>query len=95
MAFLFELHLSKPRKGFGKPCVMAVKAVYAGFLADGDIVCPDHEAVRQAMPSYYRKALDRAGKFWFPADGDMAHLTLLDRRGRYLNTLYATLYEYK
>lgn len=92
MALLFDLMLSNHKKGFGKPCVAATEAAVYGVYRDGVPYAPDAQAVRDALPHYYRKAYDRAGgTFWWSkhGDNDSAYLTLNDRRGKWLNTLYA------
>lgn len=103
-AFLYSLHLSKSRDGFGKPAVRSIPTTgIAGHLCPvtGVIVVPDPVAIRAALPHYYRKAFDRGHTFWFtdqagkPNPPKPAHMTLLDRRGHTLNTLYAIPYVFK
>lgn len=66
---------------------------------------PDPEAVREALPHYWRRAWDRcSGRFWFARDakvqcdghtiGGAAHLTLRGSRGQTLATLYALPYRF-
>lgn len=101
MATLYSLHFGRHPKGFGKPCVKAVRAKLAGNLCPetGEIVRPDTQAVREALPHYYRAAFDRAIGFWFRSvpGGDCfkpAYVTLRNSRGKYLNTLYAIPYSF-
>lgn len=98
MATLYSIHLSKPIKGFGKPSVHSKPAMIAGHTCQetGEIVSPDVQAVREALPHYYRKAFDRTGgTFWFNKnEREAAYLTLHDARGRYLNTVYAIPYTF-
>ena len=72
-------------------------------LIDGKHLRPDYAAIRQALPHYHRKAFDRAQGWWFPLtmraavgyaiNGDnQCSLTLSDRRGRLLGTIYAIPY---
>lgn len=66
-------------------------------MAHGISNGPDLAAVRQCLPACYHKAFDRAaGAFWRDKhnDGKPLYLTLSDRRGRYLNTLYAQPYDF-
>lgn len=98
MTTLYNLALSRHIKGFGKPAVRAVPAVLAGHVREGELVRPNADEIRECLPHYYRKAFDRSGKaFWFTSgDNDgPAYCTLRDTRGRYLNTIYATPYEYR
>lgn len=98
MPLLYSLHLSRHINGFGKPSVRSVQAMLAGHQCSEtrETVRPDATAVRDALPHYYRKAFDRTGgMFWFSSEADKpAHLTLRDRRGRYLNTVYALPYQF-
>lgn len=97
MALLFSLHLSHHVDGFGKPSVHARPAGIVGHYVDGVPYQPDRDAVRAALPHYWRKAFDRTnGTWWFNKhDATMpATLSFSDRRGRYLNTLYAIPYQF-
>jgi len=53
---------------------------------------PDLSAVRAGLKPQWRKAFDRAGQFWADKHDDSRplSLTLYDRRGALLGTLYAT-----
>jgi hypothetical protein len=79
------------------------EAFRAYHLIDGKHLRPDYAAIRQALPHYHRKAFDRAGGWWFPLTMRQAishciivdnacSLTLTDRRGRLLGTIYAIPY---
>lgn len=98
MTTLYSIHLSRHIDGFGKPSVRAMQSALAGHLRNGELVRPDVDAIRAALPHYYRKAFDRSGKgfaFHKHDDSKPAHCHLHDRRGRYMNTIYAIPYEYK
>lgn len=77
--------------------VRAVPADLVGHLDPGttELIRPDGEALREALPHNWRKAFDRAGRFWFPRSDDknpLASLTLRDRRGQAIAYLYAKPY---
>jgi hypothetical protein len=71
--------------------VPAVKAVLAGHWRERELVTPSLPDTRAALPYRWRKAFDRAGSFWFDARDQAAPatMTLRNRRGGYLATLYA------
>jgi hypothetical protein len=97
MPTLYTLLLSKPIKGFGKPSVNAIPAMTAGDLCPvtRELVRPNPNGVREALPHYYRKAFDRnGGTGWFNAREAFkgCYFTLTDTRGKYLNTVYAVPY---
>lgn len=99
MATLYSLHLSTHKPSFGKPCVHAVPSPgITGNLCPerGAVVVPDRQAVRHALPHYYRAAFDRAGAWWFDRHDSFkpAHVTLRNTRGRYLTTVYAIPYTF-
>lgn len=102
MPTLYRLTLSRRALGFVSGPVRAVPSLgITGHLRNGVLVVPDVDAVRECLPHYYRKAFDRAGQaFWFTseagkgADNSPAYCTLYSARGRLLNTLYATPYEF-
>ena len=79
------------------------EAFRAYHLIDGKHLRPDYAAIRQALPHYHRKAFDRAVNWWFPITlrqevgyaiqcDNACSLTLTDRRGRLLGTIYAAPY---
>lgn len=85
-----------------KPSVTGI-GVYSTKL--DAVFQPDPEAVREALPHYWRKAFDRAGaRFWFYSGAKIrddntevnggAYLRLCSTRGRHLVTLYATPYHF-
>ena len=61
-------------------------AALVGTWVDGRPWLPDPAAFRAALPFRWRKAFDRDGAFWH-GEGS-AYVTLRDRRGRYLATVY-------
>lgn len=99
MSVSFTLHTT-PTPLAGKPSVPSVPGVLSGFYDETarDILVPDRNAVRAALPARWRRALDRSGAPWFDrnarilADGQViggaAHMTLCGSRGRPLATLY-------
>lgn len=100
MTTLYTLQLSTHKKGFGKPSVHCVPS--QGMLGNlcpetRAIVKPDSDAVREALPHYYRKAFDRANNAWWFTQGEVfkpIYMTLNDSRGHRLNTLYAIPYTF-
>lgn len=62
----------------------------SGHIGRYGLVVPCRDSIRAALPYRFRKALDRAGGFWFDWSDDKspAHMQLSDRRGKYLTTLY-------
>lgn len=87
MTTLYALHLSTSKPGMVKG---PVKGETLGLVET-----PHRASVRECLPHYYRKALDRAGAFWRSKHDDTKpqYVTLYNARGRYLNTLYAIPYE--
>ena len=74
----------------------ATEAAICGYWEDGKPWAPSREAVRAALPWFYREAFDRAGNFWFgdnPGEEQplTAHCALYSSKGKYLNTIYATV----
>jgi hypothetical protein len=66
----FVLNLNKPVRGFTKARIPAVPAPLVGVWHAGETWRPDSDAVKAALPHYYRVAWDRAGgTFWVDADG--------------------------
>jgi len=105
MTLLFSLHATPHPKLWGKPCVRSVEPAFAGLYDEtsGRILAPDHDAVREALPHYWRKAFDRGGRFWYDRNarmtpdglkGSAPYLTLRGSRGRILATLYAIPYHF-
>lgn len=95
MPTLWKLHLSRKVSGFASGPVRSVEAALCGRLCaeTGKIVTPDPNAIVQCLPHYYRKAFDRGGNMWHPKEDDGAsYVTLYDRKGKYLNTIYAFPY---
>lgn len=107
MTWLYEISASRKISGFGRPTVKAIPAIgitgHSVTLGEGEgagLVTPDLSAIRDALPHQYRKAFDRAGRFWFQVGADGAqtlecYLTLRDSRGRHLNTIWARLYDFQ
>ena len=54
---------------------------------------PNKEQFRAALPARWRKAFDREQSFWHVKDGSNCHISLSDRRGRYLATIYCNVSE--
>lgn len=78
-------------RGMRKAHIPAVEAPgMTGHLGPHSLVVPDRAAIAAALPYRFRKAFDRAGGFWFDKNRETspAHVTLRDRRGKYLTTLY-------
>lgn len=79
--------------------IATVKAVrqrsHAGnwFACVQDFMTPDRDAIRAALPHYWRKAFDRA-TMWHTADSLKANCTLHDVRGRVLASIYCDGYEF-
>ena len=74
-------------------CVRAVPPTgIVGHWTGEEILTPDTTALREALPHYWRKALDRSsGNFWFDrANNECCHLTLHFPRADSV-TLVATL----
>jgi hypothetical protein len=80
--------------------VPAKRAVLAGDWDEtaGEIVTPDRAAIRDRLPTRWRKAFDRGGSFWhdkacrfngFAFTGNPPHMSVADSRGRPLFTVYA------
>lgn len=97
MTPLFRIELRKPdRNPTYLAVVKGVQAALVGHWIDGKPYAPDKQAIREALPHYYRKAFDRSnGQFWFtePNNG-FAHLSLHPARGRgVLVSIWATPYE--
>lgn len=99
MTMLYSVHLSRNTQGATKASVHAVQADLAGHLSEetGELIKPDPQAVSDALPWYYRKAFERAGRsFWYYTDGrGPATCVLYSTRGHYLNTIYAIPYSFK
>lgn len=84
-----------------KYVVPAIAAPICGIWDEerADIIAPCTYSLRALLPYRYRKAFDRAGKFWFDKAarwngqrvtcGNLPRIALHDARGRYLFTLYA------
>lgn len=107
MPILFKLQLSKFRPGFGA----TVKSIASGGMSGvwdtqaKNWYQPDLAAVREALPYHWRAAFDRDPTIWFPGDcvlhddgtviGGSPYLTLHDRRGNHINTIYFMAYRYQ
>ncbi|QWY83400.1 hypothetical protein [Rhizobium phage RHph_X3_9] len=98
--FIYELSLAKPRADFGKPTVHFVNAQgTSGHLVtvagERFFIVPNLHAVREALPHYYRKALDRSPNMWFDYHNpdNPCWIYLRDYRNKYLNTVICTLKE--
>ena len=90
MTYLF-LWSGTPR-GDRKARIPAIPAPgMIGHIGPHGLVVPCPDAVRAALPARHRPAFDRReGDFWFDRDRNNgpAALTLRDRRGRELTTIY-------
>lgn len=101
MPLLWKLHLSRHVRGMAHGPVQSRPAMLSGFLCQetGEIMRPDPASVAKCLPSFYRLAYARTGGgFWHSKDnhsGRAASLVLYDRRGKYLNTLYAFPYQFR
>ncbi len=63
--------------------------------ATGHAMEPDRDAIRACLPRFYHAAWDRKpviGKY--AGEEDVFYYTLRDVNGRYLNTVYATPYDF-
>lgn len=93
------LGANDPRHGSSGRNIATVKAVrqrsHAGnwFACVQDFMTPDRDAIRAALPHYWRKAFDRA-TVWHTADSLRANCTLYDVRGRVLASIYCDGYEF-
>lgn len=97
MTMLYNIEISRHVPSLGTPVVHAIPT--PGMVGDlnretGELVIPDPEAVREALPYRWRKAFDRSGgRFWHDNAGNAAaHLSLKDRKGFHLVTLRAVPY---
>lgn len=55
---------------------------------------PNREQFREALPARWRKAFDRACDglvFWHDNGKPQCHISLSDRRGKYLATIYCNI----
>lgn len=68
--------------------VAGVEAALSGTWVDGKPFSPDPAEFRAALPYRWRKAFDRDGAFWHDRDIPRCRVTLRDRIGRYLATVY-------
>ena len=103
MAIQFNVNMSGA-KGFTLP---AVPAIWAGVWHQGEPHTVDLSALCARLPYRWRKAFDRSGALWWPKSAclpakgfDIAanetpqgHMTLHDRRGKYLTTVYLNAQE--
>jgi hypothetical protein len=92
MALHFQLMTGSRIRGFGKPVVKAAERGLTGVYREGKPYGPDMSAVRECLPFRFRKAFDRAGGTWWFISGEeerASYVTLRDRRGKYLATIYA------
>lgn len=85
MPLLWSVHATPSPRGFGKPCVRSVPAALSGVFdprekgGNGDIMRPDYDAIREALPHQWRKAWDtRGASMWFDKHGRM------DDSGKYV-----------
>lgn len=70
----------------------AVLACLAGRYVNRDAWQPCPDAVAAALPHRWRKAFSRGPLWWFERDGEgPAHMTLRDRRGKAIVTIYANV----
>lgn len=101
MPLLWKLHLSRHVRGMVHGPVQSRPAMLSGFLCQetGEIMRPDPASVAKCLPACYRKAFDRSGgRFWHSRDDNAnkpATLPLYDRKGKYLNTIYAFPYHFR
>lgn len=96
MTVMFSIHTGTTLRKFtvrGLPSATGVGAYW-----DGESYLPDLAALAEALPYNWRKAYARSGSFWFSKNakvgghGDQigtGTMTLRDRRGEYITTLYA------
>jgi len=103
MAIQFNVNMSGA-KGFTLP---AAPAMVAGVWHGGELHTVDRDALRALLPYRWRKAFDRAGALWWPKSACLpakgfdirenekpqGHMTLHDRRGKYLTTVYLNAQE--
>lgn len=76
--------------------VPASECIIAGTWVNGKPWEPERKAFRESLPSRWRKAFDRACDglaFWHDSvpgrlEKGKCHISLSDRRGRYLATVY-------
>lgn len=76
--------------------VMAVRQrSHAGnwFSCAHDFMTPDRDAIRAALPHYWRAAFDRS-TMWHTADSLRANCTLYTARGRLIGSIYCDGYEF-
>ena len=64
------------------------------FLEENAHTVPDWDAVKSALPHYWRKAFDRALK-WNVDGTNQAYCSLRDLRGRFLATVNCAGYVFK
>ena len=65
-----------------------------GAWFDGKLYTADHEAVRECLPSAWRKAFDRTTVWWWNDQRTEANRTLYTLRGELIGTLFATPYNH-
>lgn len=67
----------------------------AGNWFDGvqDIMTPDTNAIRDALPYYHRRAFDRDRVMWHTSETLHASCTLYSARGKVLGTIHCEGYE--
>ena len=68
--------------------VPAVECGIVGTWVDGKPWQPCPESFRMALPYRWRLAFDRAQGFWHVDGKAQCYVTLTDRRGKYLATVY-------
>lgn len=107
MHMLFNLSLSKPIKGFGKPSVKAVLND-TGILGYNhketrELLIPHWDSIRDCLPHYYRKAFNRVrlNQFWYDQTCQGSeiikpcYIILRDSKGYELNRVYFMPYYYR
>ena len=95
MPTLYKVLLSRPVRGHANGPVKAVPAVFAGHwrTEENDLVCADLAAVRECLPTCYRKSFDRGVQAYYPVGGDRpGYFILRGVRGQWLNTVYLQPY---
>lgn len=92
MPLLWSIHATPHPRGFGKPCVKSVPAALSGVFdprakaGNGDIMRPDYDAIREALPHQWRKAWDNRGaSMWFDTYGRMDDAGKYEGRMPYAN----------
>lgn len=92
MTLLYDITLSRDGRARRIATVHAREAGLVGDYFEGKPYQPDVDAVREALPYHYRKAFDRALKWWSQGySGRVVPLTcsLTSTRGKPMGRLFA------